>query len=299
MTAAVPLDGLTPIHTGKVRDLYAVGDDEVLIVASDRISAFDRVLETPIPDKGTILTQLSLWWYGQLAPIVPNHLVTAEVDDYPPDLRKLGSALRGRSMLCQRVEMIPIEAVARGYLSGSAWSEYQRDCAVCGIPLPAGLVEGAQLPEPIFTPATKAPAGEHDRNIDYPELVERVGPETAQELRDLTLAVYQHAREITAKHQILLADTKLEFGLLDNGTLMLADEVLTPDSSRFWPADEWEPGGPQPSYDKQYVRDWLSSAESGWDPASSDPPPLLPPDVVGQTRAKYIEAYERITGRRL
>ncbi|HKE50948.1 MAG TPA: phosphoribosylaminoimidazolesuccinocarboxamide synthase [Actinomycetes bacterium] len=299
MTAAMPLDGLTPVHTGKVRDLYAIGDDEVLIVASDRISAFDRVLETPIPDKGTVLTQLSLWWYQQLASIVPNHLVTAEVDDYPPELRNLGSALLGRSMLCQRVEMIPIEAVARGYLSGSAWTEYQRGGAVCGIELPAGLVEGAQLPEPIFTPATKAAAGKHDRNIDYPELVERIGAETAQELRDLTLAVYQHAQEITAKHQILLADTKLEFGLLDNGTLMLADEVLTPDSSRFWPAEEWEPGGPQQSYDKQYVRDWLSSAESGWDPGSADPPPLLPPDVVGQTRARYIEAFERITGRPL
>ncbi|HKA69627.1 MAG TPA: phosphoribosylaminoimidazolesuccinocarboxamide synthase [Actinomycetes bacterium] len=299
MTAAMPLDGLIPSHTGKVRDLYAIGDDEVLIVASDRISAFDRVLETPIPDKGTILTQLSLWWYQQLASIVPNHLVTAEVDDYPPDLRKLGSALRDRSMLCQRVEMIPIEAVARGYLSGSAWTEYQLDGAVCGISLPTGLVEGARLPEPIFTPATKAPAGEHDRNIGYPELVERIGAETAEELRDLTLAVYLHAQEITGKHQILLADTKLEFGLLDNGTLMLADEVLTPDSSRFWPADEWAPGGPQPSYDKQYVRDWLSSAESGWDPASADPPPPLPPDVVGQTRARYMEAYERLTGRPL
>lgn len=299
MTAAMPLDGLIPVHTGKVRDLYAIGDDEVLIVASDRISAFDRVLETPIPDKGTVLTQLSLWWYRQLASIVPNHLVTAEVDDYPPELRNLGFALRGRSMLCRLVEMIPIEAVARGYLSGSAWTDYQRDGTVSGIELPTGLIEGAQLPEPIFTPATKAPAGEHDRNIDYPELVGRIGAETAQELRDLTLAVYQHAQAITAKHQILLADTKLEFGLLDNGTLMLADEVLTPDSSRFWPADEWEPGGPQPSYDKQYVRDWLSSAESGWDPGSADPPPPLPPDVVGQTRARYIEAFERITGRPL
>ncbi|MCI0687794.1 MAG: phosphoribosylaminoimidazolesuccinocarboxamide synthase [Sporichthyaceae bacterium] len=299
MTAAVPLDGLTPIHTGKVRDLYAVEDDLVLIVASDRISAFDHVLDSPIPDKGTILTQLSLWWYQQLAPMVPNHLVTAEVDDYPPDLRKLGSALRGRSMLCQRLEMVPIEAVARGYLSGSALVEYQRDGSVGGQPLPAGLVEGSKLPEPIFTPATKAPAGEHDQNISYAELVERVGLDTAEELRDLTLVVYQRAHEIAAKHQILLADTKLEFGLMDNGTLMLADEVLTPDSSRFWPADDWAPGGPQSSYDKQYVRDWLSSPESGWDPAGSDPPPPLPADVVGQTRARYIEAYERITGRQL
>ena len=299
MTAAVPLDGLTPIRTGKIRDLYAVEDDLVLIVASDRISAFDRVLDSPIPDKGTILTQLSLWWYGQLAPIVPNHLITADVDDYPPDLSKLGAALRGRSMLCQRLEMIPIEAVARGYLTGSALAEYRRDGSVCGLPLPEGLVEGDKLPEPIFTPATKAPTGEHDQNITYADLVERIGVETAEELRDLTLAVYERAHEIAAAHQILLADTKLEFGLLDNGTLMLADEVLTPDSSRFWPADEWAPGGPQPSYDKQYVRDWLSSPESGWDPASSDPPPPLPADVVGQTRARYIEAYERITGQPL
>jgi len=299
MTAAVPLDGLTPIHTGKIRDLYAVEDDLVLIVASDRISAFDRVLDSPIPDKGTILTQLSLWWYGQLAPIVPNHLITADVDDYPPDLSKLGAALRGRSMLCQRLEMIPIEAVARGYLTGSALAEYRRDGSVCGLPLPEGLVEGDKLPEPIFTPATKAPTGEHDQNITYADLVERIGVETAEELRDLTLAVYERAHEIAAAHQVLLADTKLEFGLLDNGTLMLADEVLTPDSSRFWPADEWAPGGPQPSYDKQYVRDWLSSPESGWDPASSDPPPPLPADVVGQTRARYIEAYERITGQPL
>jgi len=299
MTAAVPLDGLTPIRTGKIRDLYAVEDDLVLIVASDRISAFDRVLDSPIPDKGTILTQLSLWWYGQLAPIVPNHLITADVDDYPPDLSKLGAALRGRSMLCQRLEMIPIEAVARGYLTGSALAEYRRDGSVCGLPLPEGLVEGDKLPEPIFTPATKAPTGEHDQNITYADLVERIGVETAEELRDLTLAVYERAHEIAAAHQVLLADTKLEFGLLDNGTLMLADEVLTPDSSRFWPADEWAPGGPQPSYDKQYVRDWLSSPESGWDPASSDPPPPLPADVVGQTRARYIEAYERITGQPL
>ena len=299
MTAAMPLDGFTPIHTGKIRDLYAVDDDLVLIVASDRISAFDRVLDSPIPDKGTILTRLSLWWYGQLAPIVPNHLITADVDDYPPDLSKLGAALRGRSMLCQRLEMIPIEAVARGYLAGSALAEYRRDGLVCGLLLPEGLVEGDKLPEPIFTPATKAPTGEHDQNITYADLVERIGVETAEELRDLTLAVYERAHEIAAAHQILLADTKLEFGLLDNGTLMLADEVLTPDSSRFWPADEWAPGGPQPSYDKQYVRDWLSSPESGWDPASSDPPPPLPADVVGQTRARYIEAYERITGQPL
>jgi len=296
MTAAVPLDGLTPIHTGKIRDLYAVEDDLVLIVASDRISAFDRVLDSPIPDKGTILTQLSLWWYGQLAPIVPNHLITADVDDYPPDLSKLGAALRGRSMLCQRLEMIPIEAVARGYLTGSALAEYRRDGSVCGLPLPEGLVEGDKLPEPIFTPATKAPTGEHDQNITYADLVERIGVETAEELRDLTLAVYERAHEIAAAHQVLLADTKLEFGLLDNGTLMLADEVLTPDSSRFWPKDRYAPGRAQPSFDKQPLRDYLVGIKSqgGWN--GNAPPPPLPPDVVAATSARYLEAFRLITG---
>jgi phosphoribosylaminoimidazole-succinocarboxamide synthase len=292
----VPLDGLPHLHGGKVRDLYAVGDDLVLVVASDRISAYDQVLSTPIPDKGVVLTQLSLWWFDQLRDLVPNHVVSGDVADYPPELRKHERELRGRSMLCRRLEMIPVEAVARGYLAGSALASYTKTGEVSGHQLPDGLLEGSRLPEPIFTPTTKAPLGEHDEPLTFDGVVALAGAEVAARLRDLTLAVYERAHETALSHGLVVADTKLEFGLGQSGVLTLADEVLTPDSSRFWPADSWRPGGPQASFDKQYVRDWLVSPESGWSPESAEPPPPLPPDVAGETRAKYLEAYRLLTG---
>ncbi|MGH3329299.1 MAG: phosphoribosylaminoimidazolesuccinocarboxamide synthase [Streptomycetales bacterium] len=288
--------GLTHVRSGKVRELYAVGEDRLLLVATDRISAYDWVLATPVPDKGRILTQLSLWWFGQLTDLVPNHVLTADVADYPAELLPLASELRGRSMLCRRLDMVPVECVARGYLAGSGFAEYLAHGAVCGIPLPEGLREGSRLPAPIFTPATKAPEGGHDENITYRETADRVGPEPAAELRRLTLEVYGRAHAVALSRGLVLADTKLEFGRDPAGRLVLADEVLTPDSSRFWPADTWEPGHAQRSFDKQDVRDWLVSAESGWDRASGQPPPPLPGAVVERTRAKYLEAYQRLTG---
>jgi phosphoribosylaminoimidazole-succinocarboxamide synthase len=294
----VKLAGLTHLASGKVRELYAVGDDSLLLVASDRISAYDWVLETPIPDKGRILTQLSLWWFDQLTDLVPNHLRTADVKDFPAELTPYAAELRGRSMLCRRLDMVPVECVARGYLAGSGWSDYRRSGAVCGVELPAGLDDGSRLGEPIFTPATKAAVGDHDENVSYSEVVRAVGEDVAEQLRTLTLAIYIRARDIALGRGIVLADTKFEFGRDGTGALVLADEVLTPDSSRFWPADLWQPGGAQPSFDKQFVRDWLVSPESGWDRASGEPPPPLPDHVVERTRAKYLEAYERLTGRR-
>jgi phosphoribosylaminoimidazole-succinocarboxamide synthase len=273
-------------------------DGKLLLVASDRISAFDYVLETPIPDKGKILTQLSLWWFEQLADLVPNHLVTTDPAMFPVELRDHKDLLQGRSMLCERLSMIEIECVARGYLTGSGLAEYDERGTACGIPLPPGLVDGSRLADPIFTPAAKAAVGEHDENIDFAETASRVGTELAEEIRDLTLSIYRRAHEIAAARGIILADTKFEFGQRADGTVVLADEVLTPDSSRFWPADLWEPGHAQPSYDKQYVRDWLTSAESGWERRSGEAPPPLPEDVVERTRARYVEAYERLTGRR-
>jgi phosphoribosylaminoimidazole-succinocarboxamide synthase len=284
--------GLTHLGSGKVRELFAVGDDAILMVASDRISAFDWVLDTPIPDKGAVLTGLSVWWFDQLADVVPNHLVAAKVDDYPPELKGHGDALRGRSMLCTRLAMVEVECVARGYLTGSGLKDYDKTGEVCGIALPPGLVDGSELPEPIFTPTTKAPVGQHDEAITYDDVVAQVGPDLAEELRDTTMRIYRRGTELAAKAGILLADTKVELGHDANGVLTLGDEVLTPDSSRFWPADQYEPGKAQPSYDKQYVRDWLKS--SGWDMKS--PPPPLPDEVVEKTRAKYVEAYERLTG---
>jgi phosphoribosylaminoimidazole-succinocarboxamide synthase len=275
------------LSSGKVRDLYAVDEEHVLVVASDRISAYDHVLATPIPDKGRILTALSAWWFERLAAVVPNHLVS--VDD-----ARIPAAERGRAMLVRRLEMYPVECVARGYLTGSGLLDYRAGGEVCGIALPAGLDDGSRLPEPIFTPATKATIGEHDENIGYAQVVATVGEPAAVELRDRTLAVYQAAERLARDRGIILADTKFEFGVLPGGAEpILGDEVLTPDSSRFWPADQWEPGRAQPSYDKQYVRDWLSQ-ESGWDRAG--PPPPLPEDVVGATRQRYVEAYEKITG---
>ena len=277
------------IARGKVRELYALDDDPdlVLVVASDRISAYDWILPTPIPDKGAVLTALSVWWFGQLESIVPNHLLS--VDD-----PRIPAEWRGRAMLCRRLTMVPVECVARGYLTGSGLTDYRASGAICGHPLPEGLVDGSQLPTPIFTPATKAEVGEHDENVPVEAVAAAVGADLAAELERLTLAVYSTAAEVAAGRGIVLADTKLEFGHAADGTLTLGDEVLTPDSSRFWPADQWSPGRAQPSYDKQYVRDWLTT-ESGWD--RSSPPPELPPHVVDATRARYVEAYERLTGR--
>jgi phosphoribosylaminoimidazole-succinocarboxamide synthase len=289
------LTGLQHLHlySGKVREMYAVGADRVLVVATDRISAFDHVLPTEIPDKGKVLTALSLWWFGQLADVTPHHLVTADVTGYPAELQPYADALRGRSMLCRRLDMVPIECVARGYLAGSGWVDYRATGSVCGVPLPSGLRDGDELPEPIFTPATKAESG-HDENVDYDTVAATVGTNLAATLRDRTLAVYRRAGDLARDRGIVVADTKLEFGRDPaTGELLLGDEVLTPDSSRFWPRDAWQPGRAQPSYDKQYVRDWLLA--SGWDRASA--PPSLPDDVVARTREKYVEAYERLTER--
>jgi phosphoribosylaminoimidazole-succinocarboxamide synthase len=284
--------GFIHLHSGKVRDLYATDTGHLIMVASDRISAFDHVLPTEIPDKGRILTAMSVWWFGRLADLVGNHLLSHD-DELIPD------AWRGRAMLCTKLDMIAVEAVVRGYLTGGGLLDYQATGSVCGIALPAGLVDGDRLPEPIFTPAAKAAVGEHDENISFSAVVQQVGAKTAGRLRDLSLAVYARARDLAADRGILLADTKFEFGLHScTGELMLGDEVLTPDSSRFWPADEWQPGSRQPSYDKQYVRDWLDSPASGWDRHSGQPPPPLPEDVVAATRQRYLDAYERLTGLR-
>ena len=279
------------VHSGKVRDLYAVDADHLLLVASDRLSAYDVVLPTAVPDKGAVLTGLSLWWFEQLADLVPNHLVTARVSEMPAVLQPFTDELRGRSMLCRRLAMVPVECVARGYLTGSGLSDYAATGAVCGVPLPAGLVDGSELPAPIFTPASKAAVGDHDENVSYAAVEATVGAQVAAALRSLTLAVYRRGAAVARDRGILLADTKLEFGHLA-GDLVLGDEVLTPDSSRFWPAASWQPGRAQPSYDKQYVRDWLLT--TGWDKTA--PGPELPTSVVSQTRDRYVEAYERLTG---
>jgi phosphoribosylaminoimidazole-succinocarboxamide synthase len=283
------LSGARPtlLYSGKVRDVYSWGDDLLLLVASDRVSAYDHVLPTPIPDKGKILTQLSLWWFGQLADLVPNHLVDAEIP----------AEFAGRAMACRRLSMVPVECVARGYLAGSGLREYRQHGSVCGVPLPPGLTDGSRLPEPIFTPATKAPRGQHDENIPMSAVAESVGADVAAELERITLEVYRRGAAIAARNGILVADTKIELGFDPDGRLLLADEVLTPDSSRLWPASQWQPGRPQVSFDKQIVRDWLDSPEADWGKRDTDPPPALPGRVVEQTRASYIEAYERITGR--
>ncbi|MEU1391413.1 MULTISPECIES: phosphoribosylaminoimidazolesuccinocarboxamide synthase [unclassified Nonomuraea] len=270
------------LHSGKVRDLYETDEGLLLMVASDRISAFDYVLEPGIPDKGAILTQMSLWWFDQLKDVVPNHIL-ARGDD-------------ARSVVCKPLRMVQVECVARGYLTGGGLSEYRATGTVSGVPLPPGLEDGSRLPEPIFTPSTKAPQGEHDEPISFEQVVAEVGAETADELRRITLDVYTRGAEIARERGIILADTKIELGFDADGVLTLGDEVLTPDSSRFWPADEWQPGRAQPSFDKQYVRDWLLSPESGWDKSSGNPPPRLPEHVVERTRQRYLEAYERVTG---
>lgn len=306
MNAAIPaapvLPGWTHAYSGKVRDLYvpeagetsaeapfAGRGDVVLVVASDRISAFDHILETEIPDKGRILTGLSLWWFEQLN--VPNHLVATTVEDGVP------AEVAGRAMVCKKLEMFPIECISRGYLTGSGLAEYRVSQTVCSLPLPAGLSDGSRLEEAIFTPSAKAEVGEHDENITYAAMVETVGASSAEALRKLTLEIYSRAEEIARGRGIILADTKVEFGTDPaTGVITLGDEVLTPDSSRFWDAELWAPGQAQPSFDKQYVRDWLASPESGWDRASDTPPPALPADVVERTRARYVEAFERLTG---
>jgi phosphoribosylaminoimidazole-succinocarboxamide synthase len=310
---APALEGATHLHSGKVRDLYRLDGGALLMVASDRISAFDFVLETTIPDKGEILTRMSLWWFDQLADLVPNHVRSTDV---PP-------TVAGRAVVCEELAMYPVECVARGYLTGSGLLDYRATGEVCGIALPKGLEDGSRLPSPIFTPASKAAMGDHDENISYEGVVADVGESVAAELRDLTLAVYARAEGLARERGIILADTKLEFGSRlgidgDAGGLgtarrdastgsgpqdvpprqvtVLADEVLTPDSSRYWPAAEWEPGRPQNSYDKQIVRNWLLSEESGWDRSSGAPPPPLPNQVVDHTRERYVEAYELLTG---
>ena len=281
------------LASGKVRELYEVDDELLLMVASDRISAYDHVLPNPIPDKGRVLTAMSVYWFELLADLVPSHVVAH-------DDRRIPQEVRGRALLVRRLAMLPVECVARGYLTGSGIVDYRRTGAVCGIPLPAGLVEAAKLPGPIFTPASKADLGAHDENVTYEAVVAAVGADLADQLRTLTLALYSRAVDHAATRGLLLADTKFEFGLratAEGRILVLGDEVLTPDSSRFWPAEGYAAGVAQPSFDKQYVRDWLTSKASGWDRAADTPPPPLPDDVVTATRARYVEAYERISGR--
>jgi phosphoribosylaminoimidazole-succinocarboxamide synthase len=289
-----PVPGYEHVYSGKVRDLYApldpatgqARDDLLLLVASDRISAFDFALSPAVPDKGAVLTRLSLWWFEQLADLVPNHVVSTDVP----------AEVEGRAVLVRRLRMLPVECVARAYLTGGGLREYRADGHVSGVHLPEGLTDGSRLPEPVFTPSTKAPKGEHDQPMSYAQVEAAIGSRLAQRARDLTVAILGRGNEIATDRGILIADTKVEFGVEDDD-LVLADEVLTPDSSRFWPADQWEPGHPQPSFDKEFVREWLTSPASGWDKDSGEPPPPLPHDVVERTRAKYIEAYERLTGR--
>ena len=279
--------------SGKVRDVYTLNDKQLLFVASDRISAFDYILATGIPHKGRVLTQISLFWFDYLADIVPNHLITADVDKYPAAASKYADQLRGRSMLVRRAEMFPVECVVRGYISGSAWKEYKATGKVSGIALPSGLKESEAFPEPIFTPSTKATTG-HDENISFDQMCEIVGVETASHLRDLTLRIYKKAAAYARQRGIIIADTKFEFGRTDHG-ITLADEVLTPDSSRFWPADKYAPGRAQDSYDKQYVRDYLEQIHWNKQP----PAPALPPEVARRTSEKYLEAYFQLTGHKL
>lgn len=274
--------GWRPLKSGKVRDLFINDAGEILLVASDRISAYDWIMPTAIPDKGRLLTQLSLFWFNKLSNITPHHVLSTNVP----------MEVKGRAIICKSLEIFPVECVARGYLTGSGWVEYQRRQEVCGIPLSEGLLDGSQLTEPIFTPATKAEIGEHDENISFSETAEITGESIASELRRLTLSLYSTARDYAKERGIIIADTKFEFGIDSKGQITLADEVLTPDSSRFWPAESWRPGGAQPSFDKQYLRDWLTNI--GWDKQS--PPPELPDEVVEKTRARYIEAYAALTG---
>lgn len=278
------------LASGKVRELYGVDDDHLLFVATDRISAFDHILDTPIPDKGRILTAMSVFFFGLLD--TPNHLAG------PPDDPRIPAEVLGRALVVRRLDMVPVECVARGYLTGSGLLDYQRTGAVCGIALPPGLVEASRFERPLFTPASKAELGEHDENISFGRVVEMVGERRAEQLRDLTLQTYRTAAAHALERGVIIADTKFEFGAGPDGELVLADEVFTPDSSRYWPADSYREGVVQPSFDKQFVRNWLTGPESGWDRGGSAPPPPLPDDIVAATRARYIEAYERISGLR-
>jgi phosphoribosylaminoimidazole-succinocarboxamide synthase len=302
MSAALALPGYSHVYSGKVRELYAPIDsstgrasqETLLLVASDRISAYDHILDSEIPDKGKILTQLSLWWCDQLVDVIPNHVISTQVPQ----------AVAGRAVLVQRLDMVPVECIGRAYLSGSGLVEYRQRSSICGVALPGGLQEGSLLPTPIFTPTTKAPIGQHDQPMTLVEVEAKVGVALAASVRDLTIAILVRGNEIAADRGILLADTKVEFGLDTsrrdaggNPTIVLADEVLTPDSSRFWPAASWQPGRVQDSYDKQFVRDWLTSSASGWDRSSGTTPPALPHDIIEATRSKYIEAFESLTGR--
>ncbi len=298
----VEMAGYAHVYSGKVRELYApinpstgqASQDTLLLVATDRISAYDFILDSEIPDKGKVLTQLSLWWFEQLVDIIPNHVISTQVPE----------AVAGRAVLVQRLDMVAVECIGRAYLTGSGLTEYRQTSSVCGVRLPAGLQDGSRLPSPIFTPTSKAPIGQHDQPMTYDEVAAKVGTPVAASVRDLTIAILERGNEIAADRGILLADTKVEFGLdtsrpdaQGNPAIMLADEVLTPDSSRFWPAATWAPGRAQDSYDKQFVRDWLTSTASGWDRSSGQVPPALPGDIIEATRAKYIEAYESLTGR--
>jgi len=283
-------EDLKLIKRGKVRDLYEV-DDELLIVASDRMSAFDVVMDDPIPDKGKILTKLSIFWFRNLKSIVENHVISTNPAEYPEQCKKYRSELEGRSMLVKKARPLPVECIVRGYLSGSGWLEYQSEKSICGMPIPEGLVESEKLPDPIFTPSTKAVEGTHDENISFKRVIEILGKETAEEIRQMSLKIYEFGREIAEQKGIIIADTKFEFGFKDDH-LILIDEVLTPDSSRFWPRDKYSPGGPQKSFDKQFLRDYLNSLD--W--SKKPPPPKLPPEIIKKTRDKYIEALERLTG---
>jgi phosphoribosylaminoimidazole-succinocarboxamide synthase len=281
---------LGPRHQGKVRDIYDLGD-RLLLVATDRISAFDVVMADPIPDKGRILTQISAFWFRLLSDIIPHHLISLDVEDFPPAARAHREELAGRTMLVKKTRPLPVECIVRGYLAGTGWADYKKTGAVCGIALPPGLQESDRLPEPIFTPSTKAELGTHDENITFEEAVASIGHDLAARVREVSLALYRRARDWAEPRGIILADTKFEFGAA-NGELLLIDEVLTPDSSRFWPRDDYEPGRAQKSYDKQYLRDYLESL--GWN--KKPPPPPLPPEVVANTRAKYLEALKNLTG---
>ena len=290
------IQSLPLLARGKVRDNYAVGDDRILMVASDRLSAFDVILDQPIPGKGALLTQMALFWFDKLGAICPNHLTGDAPESVVTAAER--AQVQGRAMLVQRLRPLPVEAVVRGYLAGSGWKEYQHNQQVCGVALPAGLRNASKLPAPIYTPAAKAAVGDHDENITYERTVEMIGPELAAQMRDTSIALYQAGAQIALAKGIIIADTKFEFGLDAQGRMVLMDEVMTPDSSRFWPLEAYAEGSNPPSYDKQFVRDWLLSPASGWDRASGEPPPALPDDVVAQTRAKYVEAYERLTGER-
>lgn len=284
------LSSYNHLSAGKVREIYEIDPETLLLVVSDRISAFDHILETPIPDKGRVLTAMSVFFFDEID--FPNHMAG------PADDERIPEECLGRALVCKKLDMLPFECVARGYLTGSGLVEYKENGTVCGIELPEGLVEGSKLPEPIFTPAAKAELGEHDENVSFDAVVESLGQKRAEELRDATLRIYTQAAELAAKRGIILADTKFEFGLDADGNLVLADEVLTPDSSRYWPADSYQEGSVNPSFDKQYVRNWLTSSKSGWKKDEGTPPPALPGSVVEATRERYVEAYERLSGRR-